>query len=215
MGKQKGEELGDAASCQARKTAEQAELTAEEAAARGHGVFETIKDKVTAPFHAAKETGEHVAHDARVKGQEATDYATELKDQAAAKGRAGYDAAKGRAEELGGAASHKVEQAKESLEKACEGAVGKMHEAVEAAKRYAALAQEKAVEAAAYARGVRDEAVAESKHGAHHDEGLLDSAKRRVKEAFGKQPEPKSTMENMKGKVQETMEQVKEKVKEL
>ena len=61
-----------------------------------------------------------------------------------------------------------------------------------------------------------DELAGKAKHGVpRHEEGMLESATRKVKEAIHGKPEPKGVVEEVKEAAQEAMDQVKEKVAEL
>lgn len=190
MGKHKAQDATDEASRQAR-------MAADEAAARGHGAFETIEGAA----QKARATGEEMAHKARAKGEDAVEYARELKEGVEAKGRAGYEAAKG-----------KVGQAREAAEDTYEGATAKVGETLQAGKRYADEAKQKMAGAAAYGQGVKDELASESKHGLHK-EGVVDKVKSAM--GFGSPPEPKGVMEEMKEKVEDTIEKAKKKIAEL
>jgi hypothetical protein len=192
---------------------------AHEGSAKAHGVYETIKEKVTAPFHAAKSAGDATLKQAEEAKDEATRRATEAKDSAArrldegahegsAKVHGMYETIKEKVTGPFHAAKESteagVEQGKQGTRGLYHAAQEKVNEAVDkateaydsAAKQSSETLEEakarvgEAADAALKATGLRKDAKdKEAEELEHERQTFIEGAMRKLEESWGKSRE--------------------------
>jgi len=178
--------------------------------AHGHGIYDTVKETVTAPFHSAKEKSQEMAESAHERAEAGVGCANEAMKEARRQGMQGYETTKGKTEETIQKGQSKIRQMKDNVENMLQQGKEKVDENIEAvkgvtgekiehAKEYAHEVKQKGEEGAAFKNGIKDETMGSG-------ETLVGTATRKMKEVFGG--------EHVNRKGQNAMDTVEEKSRE-